>query len=220
VQGANAMHIYQAKHLEPLLKLCKQNEILCIADEVMTGFGKTGSHFASEQISIKPDIICMSKALTAGFVPMAITSCTKEIYQAFLHDEIEKAFLHAHTYTANPIACSAALASIHLLKTDEIQANIKRIMASHQAFDSEIKSHPKVASTRQLGVIYAIDLEIQISRYGKQRNQIFDYFLKQGVYLRPLGKTIYLVPPYVITAQQLAKVYQSIRNFLEQFSED
>ena len=217
VQGANAMNMYHGEYLNQLLEICKNNSIICIADEVMTGFGKTGKNFASDHIKTKPDIICLSKALTAGLVPMAITSCTQEIYNAFLDDKMEKAFLHAHTYTANPVACSAALAAVNLLKTEEIQNNIQHIISSHQVFDHEIKSHPKIAGTRQLGVIYAIDLDVQISRYGKQRNQIFDFFMKQGVYLRPLGKTIYLVPPFVITSSELNKVYQSIRNFLNEY---
>jgi len=219
VQGANAMNMFEGHYLDQLLEICQNHSVVRIADEVMTGFGKTGSYFASDSIQIKPDMLCLSKALTAGLVPMAITSCTQEIYNAFLDDKMEKAFLHAHTYTANPVACSAALAAINLLKTDEIQSNIQAIIKSHKDFDDEIKNHPKIERTRQLGVIYAIDLDIEISRYGKQRNQIFDFFMKQGVYLRPLGKTIYLVPPFVITQNELNKVYQSIRNFLNGFSE-
>ena len=134
VQGANAMHMYDATYLDQLLAICKTQNIITIADEVMTGFGKTGKNFASDYIHTKPDIISMSKSLTAGFVPMAVTSCTQKIYDAFLDDSIGKAFFHAHTYSANPIACSVALAAIELLESDTIQNNIERIIASHKSF--------------------------------------------------------------------------------------
>ncbi len=130
VQGAAGMQMYEAQYLEPILKLMKEKDVITIADEVMTGFGKTGSYFASEQISIKPDIICLSKALTAGLVPMAVTSCTRSVYNAFYSDDIGKGLFHAHTYTANPIACSAALAGIQLLRSEIMQINIERIESS------------------------------------------------------------------------------------------
>ncbi|WP_299902537.1 adenosylmethionine--8-amino-7-oxononanoate transaminase [uncultured Aquimarina sp.] len=215
VQGANAMHMFEEKYLDPILKICKENKIITIADEVMTGFGKTGKNFASEYMETKPDIISMSKALTAGFVPMAVTSCTQEIYNAFLDDSIGKAFFHAHTYSANPIACSVAIAGIDLLSTKDIQENIARIIKSHQEFNDLIKNHPKIKSTRQKGVIYALDLNIEMDRYGKKRYEIFDHFMQNGVCLRPLGKTIYILPPYVISEQQLGKIYKTITELLE-----
>lgn len=215
VQGANCMRMHSSKNLNQILKVCKANNVLCIADEVMTGFGKTGKYFASEYMAEKPDIIALSKALTAGFVPMAITTCTQNIYDAFLDDSVGKAFFHAHTYTANPIACSVALAGIELLKSEEIQDNIKRISNAHMAFDSRIKAHAKVESTRQLGVIYALDLDVDMERYGDKRYEIFDTLMSNGVCLRPLGKTIYILPPYVITEKQLEKVYNAIEQVLE-----
>ncbi|GAA4116316.1 adenosylmethionine--8-amino-7-oxononanoate transaminase [Aquimarina addita] len=210
VQGANAMHMFKADHLNKILEICKKNEVLTIADEVMTGFGKTGKNFASEYIDTKPDIISMSKALTAGFVPMAVTSCTQNIYDAFLDDSVGKAFFHAHTYSANPIACSVALAGIELLRSEEIQNNIQRIMVSHQEFDTKIRNHHKVQSTRQIGVIYALDLNINMDRYGKKRYEIFEHFMKNGIALRPLGNTIYILPPYVITEKELNTIYKAI----------
>jgi adenosylmethionine-8-amino-7-oxononanoate aminotransferase len=215
VQGANTMHMFEAKYLNQILDICKDNTIITIADEVMTGFGKTGKTFASDYIETKPDIISMSKALTAGFVPMAITSCTQQIYDAFLDDSVGKAFFHAHTYSANPIACSVALAAIELLQSEEIQNNIHRITRSHKDFDAKIKNHPKIKRTRQTGVIYALDLDIEMDRYGKKRYEIFDHFMKNGVALRPLGSTVYILPPYVITQEQLQKVYDTIVELLE-----
>lgn len=211
LQGAAGMTIHDAHGLNHILKFCKEHHILTIADEVMTGFGKTGKHFASDYIETKPDIICLSKALTAGLLPMAITSCTQDIYDAFLSNDIGKGFFHCHTYAANPIACAAAIAGIELLKSDEIQNNIKRIAQSHKEFSNRIKSHPKVKTTRSIGVVLAIDLNTNANRYGDLRDKLLKFFMKNGVFLRPLGNTIYIQPPYVITEAQLQKVYKTIK---------
>ena len=215
VQGAAAMKMHDAHLLDELLAIAKEYNVLTIADEVMTGFGKTGKNFASEYLENQPDIICMAKSLTGGLVPMAITSCTQGVYDAFLSDDLTKGFFHGHTYSANPIACTAALACIELLQSDEIQHNIKRIVKSHQDFDSRIKNHPKVENTRQLGIIYALDLNVKMERYGDLRYKLFNYFMDQGVCLRPLGNTIYILAPFVITKNQLQKMYHSIEEVLE-----
>ncbi|RKF04115.1 adenosylmethionine-8-amino-7-oxononanoate aminotransferase [Tenacibaculum lutimaris] len=215
VQGAAGMKIHKAEDLNNILEVCKSNNILTIADEVMTGFGKTGNNFASDEIATKPDIICLSKALTAGLVPMSITSCTEEIYTAFLGNDISKGFFHCHTYSANPIACSAALASIELLKAQEIQNNIQFIEKSNKTFAKKIESHPKVNSTRVKGVILAIDLNTNSGRYGTLRDQLLKSFMNEGVFLRPLGNTVYIQPPYVITKEQLNKIYTSIEKVLD-----
>ena len=215
VQGAAGMKIHNTEGLNEILKFCKSNHILTIADEVMTGFGKTGQYFASDYIETKPDIICLSKALTAGLVPMAITSCTEDIYDAFLSNEMAKGFFHCHTYSANPIACSASLAVIELLTSEETQQNINRISESHQQFSERIKTHPKVKSTRHIGVIFALDLDIEVPRYGDLRDKLLKFFMSNGVFLRPLGNTIYIQPPYIISDQQLNKVYAIIENSLE-----
>lgn len=217
VQGAAAMKMFDANLLDELLQIAKENNVLCIADEVMTGFGKTGKNFASEHLGNQPDIICLSKSLTAGLVPMAITSCTQKVYDAFLSDELGKGFFHGHTYSANPTACTAALAGIELLNSDEIQNNIQRIIKSHQEFNERIKNHPKVKETRQLGVIYALDLNVEMERYGDLRYQLFNFFMENGVCLRPLGNTIYILAPYVITDKQLQKVYSIIEKALNRF---
>jgi len=215
VQGAAGMKIHDAAGLGEILKFCKENNILTIADEVMTGFGKTGKHFASDYIETKPDIICLSKALTAGLMPMAITSCTQDIYDAFLSNDISKGMFHCHTYCANPLACTAAIASIELLQSDEIQNNIESIITSHKVFNERIKGHPKVKSTRQLGVIFALDLNTEMERYGSLRDKLLKFFMDHGVFLRPLGNTIYIQVPYVATKEQLQKVYKTIEEALE-----
>lgn len=210
VQGAAAMKMHNASGLNAILKLCKAHQIITIADEVMTGFGKTGKHFASLHLDTKPDVMCLSKALTGGLLPMAITSCTQNIYDAFYSNDMSKGLFHAHTYSANPLACTAALASIELLQTIEIQDNISRIIASHQNFGKHIKNHPKVKSIRQTGVIFALDLDLEMARYGNLRDKLLNFFMDNGVFLRPLGNTIYIQAPYVITNQQLEQVYQTI----------
>ncbi len=214
VQGAAAMKMFEGDLLDKLLEISKQHNVLAIADEVMTGFGKTGKNFASEYLKNQPDIICLSKSLTAGLVPMAITSCSQKVYNAFLSDDISKGFFHGHTYSANPTSCTAALAGIELLLSDEIQGDIQRVIKSHQEFDTRIRSHPKVKETRQLGVIYALDLNIEMERYGDLRYKLFNFFMERGVYLRPLGNTIYILAPYVITDEQLQKIYKTIEEVL------
>jgi adenosylmethionine-8-amino-7-oxononanoate aminotransferase len=214
VQGAAAMSMHDAEGLNEILKFCKNHKIITVADEVMTGFGKTGKYFASLHIDTKPDIMCLSKALTGGLLPMALTTCSKEIYDAFYSDEISKGLFHGHTYSANPLACTAALASIELLQSKDIQNHIKTIAASHQAFGNHIKNHPKVKSIRQTGIIFALDLDVKMERYGNLRDKLFNFFMDNGVFLRPLGNTIYIQAPYVITEKQLKKVYQVIENAL------
>lgn len=215
VQGASAMFMYEVNYLDELIAIAHKYDVVTIADEVMTGFGKTGKNFASDYLVNKPEILCLSKSLTGGIAPMALTTCSQKIYDAFYDDEIGKGFFHGHTYSANPLACTAALASIQLLQTEEIQSHIKRITASHQVFDERIKNHPKVASTRQLGIIYAIDLDIKMERYGNLRDRLFKHFMDHGVFLRPLANTIYILAPFVITDSQLEKIYSVIESVLD-----
>ncbi len=216
IQGAAAMKTYSLDGLERILQECKQNKIICIADEVMTGFGKTGKNFASEYLKTQPDIICLSKALSAGMVPMGITSCSAEIYEAFYADEIEKGLFHGHTYTGNPLACAAAIAGLELLSSTKIQTNIQNIVLAHQQFANEMRNHPKVAEVRQVGIILALDLAVEMKRYGNLRDQMFNFFMENGVFLRPLGNTIYILPPYVIKKEELQKIYSVIKSCIEE----
>lgn len=215
VQGAAGMKIHSIEGLNEILNFCKSKSIITIADEVMTGFGKTGRNFASDYMVTKPDIICLSKALTGGMVPMGITSCTQDIYEAFLSSDISKGFFHCHTYAANPIACAASIASIELLESEEIQQNIKKISDAHELFSERIKKHSKVNSTRQIGVILALDIDTNMERYGALRDILLKSFMKEGVFLRPLGNTIYIQVPYVIDMILLEKVYNTIEKVLD-----
>ena len=217
VQGAAAMQMHKPEHLNELIEIAKNHNIITIADEVMTGFGKTGKYFASQHMKNLPDIICLSKSLTGGLVPMAITTCTLEIFNAFLSDKMEKGFFHGHTYSANPTSCTAASAGIDLLQSDEIQQNIKMIISSHEKFNQRIKDHPKVKNTRQQGIIFALDLDLITERYGNLRYKLFDFFMKKGVYLRPLGSTVYILAPFTTSKKQLQKIYAAIEESLEVF---
>ena len=217
VQGAAGMVMYSPDVLDELITICKENNVFTIADEVMTGFGKTGKTFASDYLVNKPDMMCLSKALTGGTIPMAITTFTQEIFDGFYEDDTNKALFHGHTFTANPTGCAAALASINLLQTNAMQNNIVRINESHLAFEKKIKSHPKVKTTRVLGVIFALEIktENQESYYGTMRNKLYNFFIENGVILRPVGNTVYILPPYIITNKQLQKVYITVEKALE-----
>lgn len=215
VQGAAGMKFHSANGLDALIQKCKENDVITVADEIMTGFGKTGKNFASEYLQHKPDIICLSKALTAGMFPLSITSCTQKVFDAFLSEEVAKGFFHAHTFSAHPMGCAAALAGIELLNSEEVVERRSYIENAHRLFASQIKDHQKVKEVRNMGVILAIDLTIETDRYGTLREKLYRFFMDNGVNLRPLGNTIYVLPPYVITNEQLEKVYNVIKSSLE-----
>ena len=217
VQGAAGMKFHSVAGLDALVKKCREANVLTIADEIMTGFGKTGTVFACDQLDNKPDIMCLSKALTAGMFPLSITSCTQEIFEGFLSEEVHKGFFHAHTFSAHPVGCAAAIAGIEKLQTEEITKSRERINAAHTAFAQTVKAHHKVNNVRVKGVVIAIDLTIEMARYGNLRDELYQFFMQRGVALRPLGNTIYVLPPYVITDKELAKVYSAIQEALDHF---
>ncbi|MEE2771147.1 MAG: adenosylmethionine--8-amino-7-oxononanoate transaminase [Bacteroidota bacterium] len=217
IQGAAAMKFHNAEGLNEILKFCRKEHILLVADEVMTGFGKTGKFFASDYLSEKPDIVCLSKALTAGLLPMGITSCSQKVFEAFYSEDIAKGLFHGHTYTANPLACTAALAAIELLHSAEMQNNIAQIRKSNEAFAEKLKSQPKAKNVRNMGVILAFELDVEMERYGNLRNKLFRFFMDRGVALRPLGNTIYIVPPYVISQEDLQYTYSVIEQVFSEF---
>ena len=217
VLGAAGMVMYSPEVLDKMIALCKEHSVFTIADEVMTGFGKTGKIFATDYLVNKPDIMCLSKALTGGTIPMAITTFTQEIFDGFYDEDINKALFHGHTFTANPTGCAAAIASLELLQTEEMQENLIRINKHHLDFESKIKNHPRVETTRVLGVIFALEIksDTKESYYGTLRNKLYNYFIENGVVLRPVGNIVYILPPYIITDTQLQKVYQTIEAALE-----
>ena len=218
VQGAAGMVMYNPEALDKLITLCNENNIFTIADEVMTGFGKTGKNFACDYLTTQPDMMCLSKALTGGTIPMAITTFTQALFDGFYDDDVNKALFHGHTFTANPTGCAAALASIALLQQPEMQENLKRINESHKAFKEKIANHPKVKTTRVLGVIFALELKTdsEESYYGGLRNKLYNYFIDNGVILRPVGNIIYILPPYIISDELLETIYKTIESAINE----
>ncbi|MDN4165435.1 adenosylmethionine--8-amino-7-oxononanoate transaminase [Cytophagales bacterium LB-30] len=216
VQGASGMRIYPQEILDEVIHLAKQHQALCIADEVMTGFGRTGKLFASEYLSLPPDIICVSKGITGGFLPLGVTACSVEIIHAFDTADTLKTFYHGHSYTANPIACAAALASFDLLVSEETQSKIQEIADSHRNWAETVKNHPKVVKVECLGTILVIEINTGegSSYFSEIRTKIYPYFLSKNILLRPLGNTIYCMPPYCITKEELNTIYSEINAFL------
>lgn len=219
IQGAAGMRMYKAETLNKLMQICNEAGVLCIADEVMTGFGRTGTTFAMNQLESMPDFMCMSKGLSGGTLPLSLTTCTQEIYNTFLGDDLSKAFLHGHSFTGNPIGCVAAIASLELLEKKECQDAIMNIANSHKDFAERIKSLNVIQSIRQTGTVIAIELKSDSSGYASTlRQQLYQDFLSEGVLLRPLGNVIYILPPYCITKTELEKVYQVVEQKLNSLS--
>lgn len=217
VQGAAGMVMYSADVLDKLLSVCKSNGIFTIADEVMTGFGKTGKNFATDYLMLQPDMMCLSKALTGGTIPMAITSFTQELFDGFYDDDVNKALFHGHTFTANPTGCAAALASIELLLSNDMQRNIARINERHLKYSEKISQHPRVKDVRVLGVIMAFEIsrDSTESYYGDFRNKLYNFFIGNGIILRPVGNIIYILPPYIISDELLANIYDVVDEAIE-----
>lgn len=219
VQGSAGMLMYGVKYLDELLDHCRQNNVFLIADEVMTGFGRTGKIFASDYLTNTPDIVCLSKGLTGGTMALGVTSCTQQIFDAFLSEDKLKTFFHGHSFTANPIACAAAIASLELTLAPENLENIRRISDSHSRFAQKISGHRKLRDIRQTGTILAFEWETEgnSSYFSGLRDNLYVYFLNEGIILRPLGNIIYILPPYCITNQQLDFIYSKIEEALELF---
>ena len=221
VLGAAGMRMYAPEILDELIQICRDHKVLTIADEVMTGFGKTGKTFACDYLKQMPDMICLSKALTGGTIPLSVTTTTKAIYDAFYSDDISKALFHGHTFMANPTGCAIALESLKILAEEEMQANLKRIQNRHVAFAAKMDKYPKVARTRTLGVIMALDLKVPDTGeyYGAIRNELYRFYIAHGVILRPVYHTIYILPPYIITDKQLDRVYQVVEESIAYLSQ-
>jgi adenosylmethionine-8-amino-7-oxononanoate aminotransferase len=218
VQGAAGMIMYEAKYLDELMRHCRDEGVLLIADEVFTGFGRTGEPFACNHVGTKPDVMCFSKGLTGGTMAMGLTTCTQQIYNAFLSEDSLKTLFHGHSYTANPVACAAALASMDLFLEDLTGLNIKRIASAHSRFAEKIKGHARIRTIRQTGTILAMEWETgtNTSYFSSLRDRLYEYFLEAGIILRPLGNVLYILPPYCITDEQLHYIYAKIESALEE----
>lgn len=216
IQGAAGMLMHQPEDLSELMKFCRNEGILMIQDEVFTGFGRTGKLFAANYLSEKPDIMCFSKGLTGGTMPMGITTSTHQIFEAFLSDDQYKTLFHGHSFTANPLACTAGLASMELLLKEETLAQIKLISEKHLHFSKTLQQHPKVENVRQTGTILAWEIknDEQTSYFNAIGKMLYNEFLKRGIIMRPLGNVMYLVPPYCISSEELDFIYVNIIEIL------
>ncbi|MEL7002967.1 MAG: adenosylmethionine--8-amino-7-oxononanoate transaminase [Bacteroidota bacterium] len=216
IQGASGMRIYSRELLNRLIEYGQQHNVICIADEVMTGFGRTGKLFASDHLDHKPDIICLSKGLTGGALPLGVTACNQKIVEAFQSSDLTKAFLHGHSFTANPMSCAAANASFELLSENDVIGHVKRIASEHQKFLIKHSKNPVIRDIRTIGCILAIEFNSkeETSYLSELRNQLYPFFIERDVLLRPLGNLIYLIPPYIISNDELQIVYDAIEEFI------
>ena len=207
IQGAGSMHMYSPEYLKGARELTKKYNVHLIADEIMTGFGRSGTMFACEQAEITPDFMLLSKALTGGYLPLSVVLTNNEIYSAFYCDYSEhKAFLHSHSYTGNPLACAAALATLDIFEKDSV---IKENMEKAKYISKKLerfKELDNVENIRQTGMVSALT----IKNYKADERiglQVYKYGLQNGVLLRPLGNTIYFMPPYIITNDELDIIF-------------
>ncbi|GAB3439773.1 adenosylmethionine--8-amino-7-oxononanoate transaminase [Insolitispirillum peregrinum] len=220
VQGASGMRMHRAGFLKQAAERLRAAGVLVIFDEVMTGFGRTGAVFACQQVGFSPDFLCLSKGLTGGFLPMALTITTPAVYEAFLDPSVEKAFLHGHSYTANPLGCAAALASLDLTLSADCAAQRQRIERHHRAALAELADLPMVCQPRVQGTIAALTIRMPDGPNGKGGYasplgaQLTASFRQNGLLLRPLGNVVYMLPPYCISDEQLERGWQGIRRAL------
>jgi adenosylmethionine-8-amino-7-oxononanoate aminotransferase len=219
LQAAGGMHMYQAEHLDELLGFIQSEKIICIADEVLTGFGRTGNLFASESVRHPVDILCLSKGLTGGTMALGITACNQTLFDAFLSSDRTKTFFHGHSFTANPLACTAGLASLDLLEEKSCREKIHWIGNQHEEFvknELSVPGRELFINIRTLGTILAFELNIGKNEYVNEVSSIImGKAIKEGIYLRPLGNTVYLMPPYCITPDQLSRIYRFILSIPE-----
>ncbi len=219
VQGSAGMRMYRPAFLEALFALAKKYEVLIICDEVMTGWGRTGKMFALEYIQTQPDIICLSKGLTAGVMSLGLTITTNAIFEAFLAPEKTKALLHGHSYTANALACAVACANLDLIEKPMFFENVNRISQQHEVFKNNMERHPRLKEVRQLGTIIALEVKLDesdSSYFSSVREEAYQFFLSRGLLIRPLGNVFFLNPPYCSTNDELEKMYSGIVDFLNQ----
>lgn len=209
IQGASGMRMCRVEFVKQVMLLAKSYGVLVIFDEVMTGFGRTGKNFAMDHINMTPDFICLSKGITGGFLPLALTVTTEEVYKAFLSDSAHHSFAHGHSYTANPLACAAAAASFELLRSGEAQQAMEKVNLAHkEGIDYLKKNCSRICRTRVFGTIAAFEVsgqyDFNLTQMLKKR------FLDKGLLIRPLGNVVYLLPPYSVTALELKKAYEII----------
>lgn len=211
VLGAGGMLIYPPQVLAGMKRVCAAHDVLLIADEVMTGWGRTGTLFACEQADIAPDIACYSKGLTGGSLPLAVTLCRADIFDAHYSEDRSRTFFHSSSYTANPIACAAALANLEIWQREPVMERIGAIAALHQERLARFRDDGRFTNVRQIGTIAALDIAAKDAGYLADIGpRLYRGFLARGLLVRPLGNTIYIMPPYCSTASDLDLVYDAI----------
>lgn len=216
IQGSAGMRMYPSAFLDQLVSLCKKYGALVIFDEVMTGWGRTGRMFALNYLKQVPDMVCLSKGLTGGVLPLGLTVTTQKIYDAFLHDETAKAFLHGHSFTGSALACAAANASLDLFEEPDTWEAIERIEEQHLVFAQRLKKLDKVSGIGVCGTILRFEINADDSGYfSGKRDLIYQHMLDNGVLMRPLGNVLFINPPYCITDEELNTIYFVIDSLLE-----
>lgn len=211
ILGAGGMLIYSATVLAEMKRICERAGTLFIADEVMTGFGRTGTLLACQQAGIQPDIVCLAKGITGGSLPLAVTLCKPAIFEAHLSNDRTKTFFHSSSYTANPICCAAGVANLEIWEEEPVEERVRTVATEQQKRIERFADHPSFCNPRRIGTITALDLAVRDTGYLADIGpRLYAYFIERGVLLRPLGNTIYVMPPYCITPDELDLVYGAI----------
>jgi adenosylmethionine-8-amino-7-oxononanoate aminotransferase len=211
LQAAGGMIVHPVEFLRRVREACSKHNVLLIADEVLTGFGRTGKMFACDLAGVAPDLMCLSKGITGGFLPMGVTLCSDRVEMAFRSENRLHTFYHGHSYTGNALACAAANASLQNFEEEPVFERIAGIAEINSKHLAEIKRFPQVGEVRQIGTIGAIELRADDAGYlSAMRPKLYQFFLERGVLLRPLGNVVYVLPPYVIAPQELHRVYDVI----------
>ncbi|HKR16609.1 adenosylmethionine--8-amino-7-oxononanoate transaminase [Rhizorhapis sp.] len=219
ILGAGGMLIYGAGILRAMREICASHDVLFIADEVMTGWGRTGTLFACEQAGISPDIMCLSKGLTGGSVPLAVTLASTPIFEAHYSTDRAELFYHSSSYTANPIACAAAAANLAIWREEDVLGRIASLSAAMAARRAGLGKDQAFEKSRQIGAIAAIDMKTANAGYlSELAPQLRTFFLERGILLRPLGNTIYVMPPYAITEDAVDIIFSAIAEAAQAFA--
>jgi len=216
LQGAEGMIVHPVEFLAGVRELCTRHDVLLIADEVLTGFGRTGKMFACEHARVAPDLMCLAKGLTGGFLPMGATVCADFIAEAFVGPDKRRTFWHGHSYTGNPICCAAGIASLKIFESEPVFERIAGIAAIHAQRLATIREHPAVGDVRQIGTVAAIEIRADDAGYfSRLKPALYDFYLKRNVLLRPLGNVVYVLPPYCMKPAELNYVHDVVAASLD-----
>jgi adenosylmethionine-8-amino-7-oxononanoate aminotransferase len=211
ILGAGGMLMYPAWVLKEMKRICEASGVWFIADEVMTGWGRTGTLFACEQANVVPDIACYSKGLTGGALPLAVTLCRSEIFDAHFSNDRRRTFFHSSSYTANPVACAAARANLDLWQDPATLARVTEVAAMQEQALAPFRTDDRFRNVRRAGTITGLDLDVRDSGYlAGIGPKLLEFFGTRNLLLRPLGNTIYVMPPYCITQADLDEIYAAI----------